>query len=569
MANEAAETTARLAELEALVSSFEQERVAWRDEKRLLERERDALRSSHERLRIELELLKRRLFIAKAERVDTQQLELEFASKLRELEEVAGTLGIGKGKDGPDHDHAGPKGPRKKPTGRRNLRDLPLEEERIELIDPAMEALVEEGKLVRHGVEESVSLKRQRGGMRRVVIARQKYRSKDELSDSSGALAVYTTEMPPVMFERSIALPSLIAHIASRKITEGLPLFRIEDSFSREGIPIDRGMMSRWLEHLGATLGSTVVHAMREHAMRTAFCIATDATGVAIQPVRTHEKQRKPCKKGHFLVQVADREHIFFEYRERETGAAIAECFRGFSGYVQADAKSVFHALFEPPDSDDEDRRVEVGCWVHCRRNFWEATAAKSAVGREGLARIGRIFELDASWAKKPPAEIKRLRDSFLRPHIDAFFAWAKLEYDKVRNERGLVPSALGYATRQRPALTRFLDDGRLGLENNRSERALRPVSVGRKAWLFAGSDDHATSMSHLFTIVASARLHGLDPESYLRDIIRIIPHWPRHRFIELAPLYWAHTRGQLDAAQVQAELGPLAIPSPPPEPLP
>lgn len=159
-------------------------------------------------------------------------------------------------------------------------------------------------------------------------------------------------------------------------------------------------------------------------------------------------------------------------------------------------------------------------------------------MAREGLARIGRIFELDASWRKKPPAEIKRLRDTHLRPHVEPFFDWVEVEYDKVRYERGSLRSALGYAHRQKQALVRFLDDGRLALDNHRSERPLRSVAVGRKPWLFVASDDHAQSLSHIFTLVASARPHGLAPEQYLRDMIRALPHCPRERFLELAPLF-------------------------------
>lgn len=560
MTSQAAQETARIAELEQLVATFARELESSRERIAQLEKERDALRCSHARLQEELELLKRRLFIAKAERVDTRQLELEFAAKMRELERVAETLGLGK--DGASENGSEKKRP--KPTGRRNLRELALEEERIEIADPALEELVAEGKATRHGVEESVSLKRQRGGMRRVVIARVKYRIKDDINEATGAVPVYTTPMPPVMFERSIATPSLVAHIASRKVTEGMPLFRLEDSFQREGVPLDRGLMSRWLEHAGATFGATIVHAMRNHALRTAFCIATDATGIAVQPVRTHEKTRKPCKKAHFLVQIADRDHVFFEYLERETSAAIGEAFRGFSGYVQADAKSVYDALFEPPDENDDGcERHEVGCWSHARRKFWEATVNKSEVAREGLLRIGRIFELDATWRKKSPAEIKRLRDAHLRPHVEAFFDWVDTEFDKARNERGSLRNAVGYAHRQRGALARFLDDGRLALDNNRSERALRSVAVGRKAWLFVGSDDHAESISHIFTLVASARLHALDPEAYLRDMIRVLPHWPRDRYLDLAPLFWKETRARLDAAQLEREVGPLTIPEP------
>lgn len=111
--------------------------------------------------------------------------------------------------------------------------------------------------------------------------------------------------------------------------------------------------------------------------------------------------------------------------------------------------------------------------------------------------------------------------------------------------------------------MRRFLDEGRLLLENNRSERELRRIAVGRKAFLFVGSDDHAESAGHLYSLIASARLHRLDPEAYLREVIRVLPHWPRERQLELAPKYWAATRARLDPVQLGRELGDLTVPPP------
>ncbi len=464
-----AATLARIAELEALLAS-ERERTAQ------LEKERDALKASHERLRLELELLKHRLFVAKAERVDTRQLELEFAQKLRALEEVAGTLGMATGQGAGE---AGATKKKPKPSGRRDLKGLPLEEKRVEIADPVFDALVAQGKAERIGFEESCKLAWQRGGMRRLVIARVKYRT----VDADGEATLASAMMPKQLFFRCLAAPSLLAHLVIGKYCEGLPLFRLEQRFARDGVPVDRGTMARWMEDVGATVGTSVVAAMRDEALATAFCIATDATGVAVQPVPT-EGKRQACRRGHYFVQVADKDAIFFEYTPRETSAAVLELFKGFEGYVQADAKSVYDALFrpsedEPPDGEAEVRQ-EVACWVHCRRGFWEATAAKNAVAREGLARIGRIFELEATWRDKPPEEIHRLRQAHLRPHVDAFFTWAEAEHQTVWEQRGLLRKALGYAVRQREALRRFLEDGRLLLENNRSERELRRIAVGR-----------------------------------------------------------------------------------------
>jgi hypothetical protein len=174
------------------------------------------------------------------------------------------------------------------------------------------------------------------------------------------------------------------------------------------------------------------------------------------------------------------------------------------------------------------------------------------------------MFELDASWRTEPPSEIKRLRDLYLRPHVESFFAWIDEQRPLYKNQRGYTRTALEYTHNQREALMRFLDDGRLVMENNRSERAIKFVVLGRKAWLFVGSDDHAQSTAVLFSIVASARLHRLDPEEYLRCLIRLVPLWPKDRMIELAPLFWARTRARLDPKALAMELGTIEIPAEP-----
>ena len=552
---------ARVASLE---SALQVERAALAQERARtvdLERERDTLRAAYDRLRLDVALMQRRLFVAKAERIDTAQLELEFASKLAALDALSSQL------DETSGDGAAPAPPgkpaRKRPLGRRDLSDANLPEERIEIRDPVFEIKVASGEAERIGFEESSKLGWKRGGMRRIVMARVKYRIAGDVPETT---TLATAPIPPETFVRSLAAPSLLAHIAVDKYCDGLPLHRQEDRFARDGVRIDRGTMCRWMEDAGATVGATVIHAAREEALRTAFCIAGDATGVLVQPLRSEQRRRQPCQRGHYFVQIADRDHIFFEYTPKETSAAVAQMFKGFANYVQVDAKSVYDALFRPPDVPPPDGAEvavasEVGCWSHCRRHLWEATVAKSAVAREGLARIQRIFALERKWHGRSHAEIKTLRQRIAKPHVDAFFEWAAVEYQKVIGERGLLRSALGYAVRQKPALTRYLDDGRLVLDNNRSERELRRIAVGRKAWLFVGSDDHAVSAGHLFSLIASARLHRLDPEAYLRDLFRVLGHWPNGRYLELSPRYWAATRARLDAGEIAAELGPLTVP--------
>lgn len=542
----------RIAALEAELSSRDAALAKAYAHAAELEKERDALRAAHERIRMELELIKRRIVLGKAERVDTAQLELEFAAKLAELNALAGTP-----KPEPSEP---PQRKKAKPKGRRDLSKAKLPVERIELTDPVFEAMVAEGRAERIGADESGRLHYKRGGPVVVVVARVTYR----MQRASGEPTLATAAMPRETFARVLATPALLAHIIAQKYVMGLPLYRLEEQLAREGAAIDRGTMARWLADAGATFGASIVDAMIKDAAANAFCIATDATGILVQPIPNEQRTRQACKRGHIFTQVVDRDAVIFSYTERETSLAVKSLFKGFTGYIQADAKSVYDALFRPADdpSADEDTPTEVGCWSHARRKFWEATVAKDAVAREGLARIGRLFELDASWRDKPPSEIARLRKAHLAVHLEQFFAWASAEYETVRNIRGLLCSALGYVVRQRGPLEAFLADGRLVMDNNRSERALRAVAVGRKAWLFCGSDDHAEAAANLMTLVASAKLHGLDPELYLRDVTRVLAFWPRERLLELAPKHWAHTRSRIDAAELAAELGELTVPT-------
>lgn len=552
------------------VRSAEEQVVELKAQLAALTIERDTLRLAYRNAQQELELLRRRLFLAKAERLDTAQLELELGHKLAALDALSLQLGAPSPQDAPSAgaSPASPGAPRakRKPTGRRDLSEMELPEDRIELTDPVLE-----GHAKRIDWDLSYQLSWRRAGFVRLVIARAKYQVVEATPEAPSESMLVTAPVPPQLLTRSLAAPSLLAHVLSEKFCDGLPFHRQEDRFTRLGLRLDRGTMCRWAEEIGATLGATVVEAMRDEAMRTAFCISTDATGVLVQPIAGGDQARRGCRRGHFLVQIADADHIFFEYLAKETSAAIGERFRGFSGYVQADAKSVYDLLFKPPDErpppDDGEpdlaERKEVGCWSHARRKLWEtAITSKDPVAREGVLRIQRIFDLDRTWRGKPPGEIRSLRELHLRPHTDAFFAWVAVEYERVKGQRGMLRSALGYAHRQRGPLTRFFDDGRLALTNNQSERELRRVAVGRKAWLFVGSDDHAQAAGNVMSLIASARLHRLDPEAYLRDLIRVVPHWPRDRYLELAPRYWLATRARLDDAQLERELGPLDLPA-------
>jgi hypothetical protein len=391
--------------------------------------------------------------------------------------------------------------------------------------------------------------------------------------DRTFGTTLVTAGMPPSILRAAMGTPSLYAHLIHEKFRRGIPYYRQEQQMALDGFPLDRGTMCRWTFGCGARVGP-LIDAMRLDAKRTAFCIATDATHVLVQPAPREDKKRQPCKTGHFFAVVADRDHVLFEYTEKEDSKAVMRIFRGYEGYVQADAKSVYDILFrpegEPPPKDPElapdgKDREELGCWSHARRKFFEcAITSKDAVAKEALYRIHRLFDYEEQWRKIAPAQRKTLRDQKSRPELESFYAWRDLEWTKVEHQRGLLRTALGYAHNHREALMRYLDDGRLEMDNNRTEREIKNVVMGRKAWLFVGSDDHGVTTANLLSLVASAKLHGLDDEQYLRDLFRVLPFWPEDRLLELAPKYWRATRERIVPRELEPEIGWITVPLPP-----
>jgi len=552
---------ARIAELETTLAKV----TAERDK---VTAERDKLRRAYEQLKEQLELLRRRIFVAKAERIDVTQLELEFAQTKAKLDALAKEIDapvtptITTAADDPAAPPPPIPRPRSKPTGRRNLADEAMPEERIEILDPTREGTAE-----RIDFEESYKVKYRRGGHVRLVIARAKYKTEpaaDAVGREEKPMAeIVTAPMPKELFPRGLLAPTMIAHLVVQKYRWGLPFHRQSRMMAAQGFAIDDGTMCRYAEDLGATLGC-IVDAMAKEAKETAFCLSTDATGVCIQPEPA--RQRQACRKGHFFVVLADKDHVFFEFQAKHTSAAVCAMFRGFGGYIQADAHAVYDAVFrgEARAHPDDETPKEVGCWSHCRRRAWEAAVvAKDDAAREALLRMRKLFELEEEWKHLAPAQRLARRQLISRRLVDDFFTWAAEQYARVKDTRGLVASAFGYAVRQQAALRRFLEDGRLPMTNNHCERALRGIATGRRAWMFFGSDDHATAAANLFSLIASCELHGIDAETYLAEIIHVLPFWPSARYLELAPKYWAATRERIPAAQLDVEIGEISVPPP------
>ena len=532
--------------------------AALRDTQTQLEGRIAALESSLVNHASENEWLKRQLFGVKSERSGTNELQLTLGDLLAEQEELRKQLdkliNESEATGGGSGDAASKAKEKPKPKGRRNLELSKLPKVVVDLTDPELEKT---SKVI--GYEESRQLMYQRGGFK--VLVRRQAKYKVEVNNEK---TVLVTPAPTQLFPRTLGHSSLYAYLAIQKFALGVPHHRLEKHLEGQGEPLDRGTMGRWMEDLGNTLGATIVHAMFRDAIENCSVLSTDATGAAIQPEPNGKKQKRACRKGHFFTVVADARHVLFTYTSSHSQDFVAKLFHGFHGLIQSDASSVYDILDRGPPLDDGEQPVAlVGCWAHCRRYFFDAAVVRYPVGVEGLTYIQAIYRADMALSGLPPSKRKRLREERVLPLVERFYAWV---HQAVRVTAGRTPAtrALNYAINQEQELRRVFLDGRLPLDNTRSERALRTIVVGRKAWMFYGSDVHAEAAAALFTIIASCRLHRLDPEAYFDEVIRVLPYWPRERYLELAPVNWVATRACLDQDELAAPWGPITVPPTP-----
>jgi transposase len=405
---------------------------------------------------------------------------------------------------------------RRKPTGRR---PLPEHLRRVEI-----EVLPEEVK--REGLDafEEISaevtevLERQIGGFVVVRIRKPKFKRKNALSSD---ITVGSTPMLPI--ERGVAGPGLLADTIVRRWQDHLPLHRLEGIYKRDGVEIARSTMCQWHQAL-AELVQVLISAMRADAFAQPY-LCTDATGVLVQA-------KNKCRRSHFWVLVAPRKHVLFEYTRKHDSDAVDMVLAGYEGYLVADAHAVYDHLYESGDVH------EVNCWAHARRYFFKALTSQPEEAKIALELMGLLFKIERSQAASPPKKRKEVRDKHSKPVVDRFFSWADEIWPRTLEDTPLH-DGVRYARNQREGLQRFLSDGRLPLHNNVSERALRRQAVGRKNWLFVGSDSGAEANAAFTSLLASCGMHGIEPWSYLRDLFCLLPRWPAHRALELAPAYW------------------------------
>ena len=210
----------------------------------------------------------------------------------------------------------------------------------------------------------------------------------------------------------------------------------------------------------------------------------------------------------------------------------------GFSGILQADAYSGFKALYTP-DTSGKSRIREAACWAHLRRDFFDVhTATKSGIAREALDRIGDLYDIERQIKGQPRDARFALRQTETRPKVEAFKAWSEAQLARIPGKSDLA-KAFHYALNRWDAFTLFLDDGRVAIDNNAAERAIKPVVIGRKNFLFAGSDAGGETLASAMTIVETAKFNGLDPQAYIADIFARIHDHKINRIDELLPWNW------------------------------
>jgi transposase len=546
--------TLSAAELSSLVSTLQVELLGLKSRVSDRETENDSLRETILNLSHENELLKRRIYGNKTERTGTSELQLTLGNLLDDEKLLQKKLdeAIAGAQEAAQKDEEAPANAavKAKPKGRRDLSASSLPRITLEILDEELEKSAK-----RIGFDDTRQLMFRRGGWAVLVKRVAKY----EVPGKDGP-TVLGVPVPKTLFPRGLLHTSAVAHVIVQKFGLGVPHHRLEQHIEGQGVSLDRGTMCRYTDEAGGALGATVVHAMWQDALKNACVISTDATSGMVQPEPRPDGVRQACKKGHFFTAVVDCDHVLFAYTEQHTQEFVKRLFGGFKGYLQSDASNVYDILDRGPPKDTEDGVTLVGCFAHCRRYFFEAAICKYPVGVQGLLRLRAIYATDDTFRKLPPARRKLKRDAHVRPLIDDFFNWAR-DARSIQQGRNLATKALGYAINQEHELRRVLDDGRLPLDNTRSERALRKIVVGRKNWMFYGSDHHAESAAALFTIIASCRLHRIEPEQYLDEVLRLLPHWPQERFIELAPKFWKATRDKLDAFELDQPLGPFTIP--------
>lgn len=344
----------------------------------------------------------------------------------------------------------------------------------------------------------------------------------------------------------SMASAALLAYILVSKFDDHIPLYRLNEIFARMGADIPDSTLVDWCGRAMKVLAPLIERI-------EADIMASDLLHADDTPIRVLDKSLrdrglgKGVKKGRIWAYVRDQRpwagaeppgavYTFApDWKEEHVHRHLANT----RGILQADAYKGYAKLYSP-DPNGTPRLREAACWAHLRRDFhdeWSKT--KSAIAREALDRIGKLYDIEREITGQPADIRLAARQKHSAPKVGAFFAWAESQLALIPG-KGDLAKAFRYGLSRRAAFSLFLEDGRVAIDNNPAERALRPIGIGRKNWLFAGADTGAETLARAMTIVETAKMNGLDPQAYLADILARIHDHKINRLDELLPWNWS-----------------------------
>ncbi len=338
----------------------------------------------------------------------------------------------------------------------------------------------------------------------------------------------------PEPIDKGLPGPGLMAHVAVSKYADHLPLYRQEGILERFGVELSRSTLCDWMA-AAAGLLRPIAQAMLRRVLQSQV-IGTDDT-----PVKVQDHQGKGIKTGRLWVYYGDHAHRYtvYDYTPDRSRDGPERVLKSFQGYLQADAYAAYDGLFTGGSI------VEVGCWMHARRKFYEARTSDPERSHLALAWTVGLYKVeddakqerrkhpewdDAAWH----AYRYGLRLQRSRPILDAIRTWLDTQQSEV-----LPKSPIGEALNHWAALLRPLEAGFLEIDNGASERALKPVAIGRKNWLFAGSDEGGRTAAVLMSLCTTCKELGIDPFAYLRDVLSRVSTHPHRRIEELLPDRW------------------------------
>jgi len=342
---------------------------------------------------------------------------------------------------------------------------------------------------------------------------------------------IVQAEAPSRPIARGLAGPGLLAHVLVSKYADHQPLYRQAEIYAREGVELERSTLADWV---GATseLLAPLHDTLRQYVMSPGKLHADDT------PVPVLAPGTGKTKLGRLWAYVRDDRPaadvaapaVWFGYSPDRKGEHPHRHLKTFCGTLQADGYAGFNRLY------DDGRIREAACWAHVRRKFFDLHQAHaSPIATEAVERIGQLYRIESEIRGRPPDERQQVRDERARPLLIALHEWFKTTLTRV-SRKSEVAAAIGYALARWPALVRYCDDGRIEIDNNAAERALRAVALGRKNYLFAGSDAGGERAAAIYSLLGSAKLNGIDPEAYLTSVLRRIADHPINRIGELLP---------------------------------